>query len=165
NPEDYNWHPVPKTNGPYYGLIEEPMEFQGETGGENPPFTYYWEFGDDTISTEQNPSHSYSNPGEYTIKLTVTDVNGKSITVETYAWIQESNSPPSTPTIEGSPEVVKGEYCWYNITFDDPDGSPLYLYAVAFGRESNIWWGPYPPTWYKELLHFYWDEEGNYLWC
>jgi len=163
NPDDYDWHPTPKANGPYYGLIEEPVEFQGETGGEHPPFTYYWEFGDEASSNDQNPTHTYSTAGEYTVKLTVTDDNGKSMTEETYAWIQETNSPPDTPTIEGSPEAVKGEYCWYNITFNDPDGAPLYLYAVAFGRESNIWWGPYPPTWYKEFLHFHWDEEGEYI--
>lgn len=162
-PNNYSWHPVPKTNGPYYALVDEPVEFQGDASGESPPFTYYWDFGDDTTSTEQNPIHSYSNPGEYTIILTVTDNVGKSMWEETYVWIQETNSPPSTPTIEGLPEAVKGEYCWYNISFDDPDGSPLYLYAVAFGFESNIWWGPYPPTWYKELLHFYWDEEGDYI--
>jgi hypothetical protein len=162
-PENYSWHPVPKMNGPYYGLANEPVEFEGDASGESPPFSYKWDFGDNTFSNEQNPTHSYTNPGEYTVKLTVTDDNGKSMWEETYAWIQETNSPPDTPTIEGLSEILKGEYCWYNITFNDVDGSPLYLYVDAFGRESNIWWGPYPPTWYKEFLRFYWDEEGNYI--
>jgi C1A family cysteine protease len=161
--ENYSWHPVPNMNDPYYGLVDEPIEFWGNASGESPPFTYYWEFGDGTISTDKNPTHSYSNSGEYTVKLTVTDDNGKSMWEKNYAWIQESNSPPDVPKIEGSSEAIKGEYCWYNITFSDPDGSPLYLYVVAFGFESNIWWGPYPPIWYKEFLHFYWDEEGDYI--
>jgi C1A family cysteine protease len=163
NPNDYDWGPTPRVNGPYYGLVNEPVEFQGETGGEHPPFTYNWDFGDDTTSTEQNPSHTYTNPGEYIVRLTVTDDNGATMTDETSAWIQETNQPPSTPTIEGPTSVATGNYCWYNITFDDPDGSPLYLYAVAFGFESNMWWGPYPSEWYKEFLYFYWKEEGDFI--
>jgi gliding motility-associated-like protein len=33
---------------------------------------WYWEFDDGGISTEQNPSHTYTDPGTYQVKLTVT---------------------------------------------------------------------------------------------
>jgi len=37
----------------------------------------FWEFGDGTNSTDEtNPSHTYSEIGEYTVKLTVTDEGG-----------------------------------------------------------------------------------------
>lgn len=32
-----------------------------------------WDFGDGSLSTEQNPSHTYSSPGSYTVTLSVTD--------------------------------------------------------------------------------------------
>jgi PKD repeat protein len=32
---------------------------------------WYWDFGDGKNSTEQNPLHVYSKPGNYTVKLTV----------------------------------------------------------------------------------------------
>lgn len=35
----------------------------------------YWDFGDGTYSTEQNPSHQYNDPGTYQICLTVKDLN------------------------------------------------------------------------------------------
>nr|NQU89383.1 PKD domain-containing protein [Bacteroidota bacterium] len=35
-----------------------------------------WDFGDNTTSTLQNPLHSYYDPGEYTICLTVSDEEG-----------------------------------------------------------------------------------------
>jgi len=35
--------------------------------------TWYWEFGDGEISTDQNPSHSYDQNGSYIINLTVTN--------------------------------------------------------------------------------------------
>lgn len=36
---------------------------------------YLWDFGDDNTSTQENPSHSYANEGEYTITLTASTGN------------------------------------------------------------------------------------------
>jgi PKD repeat protein len=163
DPESYDWHPVPKINGPYYGLVNEPIEFQGDAAGEFPPFTWSWDLGDDTTSNEQHPTHTYSTPGDYSVVLTVTDDHGLSMTETTNVWIQETNQPPLPPSITGPSEVKTGEYCWYNFTFSDPDGTPLYLYVVAFGFESNIYWGPYPPEWQKEFINWTWEETGDYI--
>ncbi len=38
--------------------------------------TWLWDFGDNTISALQNPTHKYTTPGDYTIHLTVTDNDG-----------------------------------------------------------------------------------------
>ncbi|MBI9067435.1 MAG: PKD domain-containing protein [Salinivirgaceae bacterium] len=38
--------------------------------------TYYWEFGDYSTSTLESPTHSYSQLGEYFVKLTVSRDNG-----------------------------------------------------------------------------------------
>ena len=40
--------------------------------------TYLWDFGDQTFSSEQNPSHTYNIPGSYIVKLTVTNIAGQS---------------------------------------------------------------------------------------
>ena len=42
------------------------------TGGTS----YLWNFGDGTTSTEENPVHSYSTPGQFTVSLTVTNECG-----------------------------------------------------------------------------------------
>jgi PKD repeat protein len=39
--------------------------------------SYHWDFGDSTISTQQNPLHTYTSNGTYTATLTVTDERGK----------------------------------------------------------------------------------------
>jgi PKD repeat protein len=44
-----------------------------ESGG---PFSFSWDFGDGSKSTEQNPSHTYAKVGEYTATLTVTNQKG-----------------------------------------------------------------------------------------
>jgi PKD repeat protein len=38
--------------------------------------TYAWDFGDGSTSSAQNPSHTYSSPGRYSVKLTVTGPAG-----------------------------------------------------------------------------------------
>jgi hypothetical protein len=139
DPESYDWHPVPKTNGPYYGLINEVVEFTGDASGEHPPFTYHWDFGDDTTSEEKNPSHAYTTPGEYTVTLTVTDDNDNSFYDRTTVWIQETNQPPNNPIIEAPVEVTPGEYCVINATIFDPDTPIVYVYWEAFGIESGMW--------------------------
>lgn len=37
---------------------------------------WFWDFGDGTISSEQNPSHTYQMPGEYTVTLVVSNESG-----------------------------------------------------------------------------------------
>ena len=43
---------------------------------------WYWDFGDGTNSTDQNPTHTYSLNGTYTVKLTITDNEGAEDTEE-----------------------------------------------------------------------------------
>jgi PKD repeat protein len=40
------------------------------------PTDWSWDFGDGTTSTAQNPSHTYSGPGTYTVSLTASNLTG-----------------------------------------------------------------------------------------
>ena len=33
--------------------------------------SWYWDFGDGNTSTEQNPTHTYAEPGTYTVTLLI----------------------------------------------------------------------------------------------
>ncbi|RMG54993.1 MAG: PKD domain-containing protein, partial [Bacteroidetes bacterium] len=61
---------------------------------------WLWDFGDGTVSTQANPTHTYHLPGLYTVSLTVTDVLGCSDT-ETKAGIIRIFVPPTAATIPG----------------------------------------------------------------
>ena len=52
-----------------------------------------WEFGDNTTSTLQNPTHRYANNGVYTVNLTVTDNYGA--VAQTSQQITVLNVPPT----------------------------------------------------------------------
>lgn len=59
------------------------------------PITWLWNFGDGTSSTQQNPSHTYSNKGTYAVSLTIS--NGVTISTETKSkFIKITRNPPST---------------------------------------------------------------------
>jgi PKD repeat protein len=55
-----------------------------------------WSFGDGS-STEQSPSHTYENPGDYTVSLTVTGPGGSDTLTKT-DYI-EITTPPPLPTL------------------------------------------------------------------
>jgi PKD repeat protein len=47
----------------------------------NTPTSWFWEFGDGTNSTAQNPNHSYTRSGFRTVNLTASNSAGSNITV------------------------------------------------------------------------------------
>ncbi|MHB8891149.1 MAG: PKD domain-containing protein [Candidatus Limnocylindrales bacterium] len=65
-----------------------------------PATQWQWDFGDGTTSIEQNPSHEYTAPGDYTVTLTAINLTGVDIEVKA-SYIEVEASP--TPTPEGTP--------------------------------------------------------------
>ncbi|WP_230668811.1 MULTISPECIES: NosD domain-containing protein [Methanosarcina] len=53
---------------------------------------WYWDFGDGANSTEQNPVHTYSAAGTYTVNLTATNANGTKSKTATITVMEESSS-------------------------------------------------------------------------
>ena len=54
----------------------DPVQFTALVSGGQGVLTYAWDFGDSEISDLQNPEHTYSSAGAFTVSLTVTDDNG-----------------------------------------------------------------------------------------
>lgn len=51
------------------------------------PYSYEWDFGDGSTSTDVQPSHSYKSDGTYTVKLKVTDDRGNMVPCERDGYI------------------------------------------------------------------------------
>ena len=61
----------------YSGNVPLTVEFVGSgVDTDGTIISYSWNFGDGSTSNQPNPSHTYSNAGTYTVKLTVTDDKG-----------------------------------------------------------------------------------------
>lgn len=64
----------------------------------NGPTSWQWDFGDGNSSDLQNPSHTYQNPGSFTVELTVSNSSGSAtetkanyIVLEEFFWNDVSN--------------------------------------------------------------------------
>ena len=103
--------------------IGQEVSFLNSGGGQQ-PLRYKWDFGDGTTSTEAQPSHAFSSPGTYNIKLIAENAFGiaessQTVTVGTPpdADIMVAESAPSGAHLAG--EVVATgsnmtgtEYSW-----------------------------------------------------
>lgn len=63
--------------------------------------TYLWDFGDGTSAQVQNPTHIYSAAGTYTVKLTVTGINGEVQVVKNNLVSVAASAAPD-PAISGA---------------------------------------------------------------
>ncbi|MEI9946375.1 MAG: PKD domain-containing protein [Chitinophagaceae bacterium] len=72
--------------------------------------TYQWDFGDGNTSTQQNPSHTYANPGSYTVTLVTVSPQGCSATMTkpNHISIGSISSEFTVPPIicQGSPANI-----------------------------------------------------------
>lgn len=63
------------------GGVYERQNVQFTDQSEGEVTHWFWDFGDDSTSTVQNPEHIYEEAGAYEVKLTVTNADGCSSTV------------------------------------------------------------------------------------
>ena len=78
-PPSQNIPPTAEANGPYSGYINYPVAFisSGSTiGSEGTNISYYWTFGDGAVSSQQNPTHTYTASGTYIVSFSVTIAYG-----------------------------------------------------------------------------------------
>jgi len=83
---------------------------------------YRWDFGDGNASNETSPIHNYTEEGEYTCNLTITDSDGEKVTTSVSILVV-ANQPPSVTAI-----VLPG-------TAGRELKGPL-AYALAFAPEA-----------------------------
>lgn len=54
----------------------EAVMFWAKIAGGFAPYSYAWDFGDGSTSTDESPAHTYKSKGDYTVTLKVTDDRG-----------------------------------------------------------------------------------------
>ena len=114
---------------------------------------YLWDFGDGSTSTDANPAHTFTTPGNYVVTVTVTDNQGaKSVNTVPVA-VTAPNIPPVAVATANPPKGAAP----LNVVFTsdgsyDPDG--------AIG---NILWTFYDgSTYYGGTAYFTFSRPGTY---
>lgn len=97
------------------------------SAGDPNTVTYNWDFGDNTVSTEANPIHTYLASGWYVASLTINQ-GGCSHTYSNYIWVGNSNTDCSAS--------------FYNYSLSN--NAPFVLQFVSnqtgFSQEYNHYW-------------------------
>ena len=119
-------NPIAGASGPYEGVVNETLEFNGYAIRGTPPYTWHWDFGDGSVSDEQNPKHVYKKAGNYTITLSVTDTNENTYTYTTYALIKNVEVNCFGPYVSKPGDVI-------NFQCTVSGGHPPYEYLWDFG--------------------------------
>jgi PKD repeat protein len=112
--------------GIYKTLIDEPLTLQGGASGGTPPYSYNWDLGDGSSSSQQNPTNTYTTKDVYTVLLTVTDDTGHTAVDTAIVEVYE---------IE---ELIVDIGVQDNIDVETP---------VKFNSYLSGGWGPYTFAW------------------
>jgi glucose/arabinose dehydrogenase/PKD repeat protein len=113
----------------------------GSLDPEGHALTYSWDFGDGTTSTAANPVHTYTPPGRYNARLTVSD--GANQTVATPIAISAGNPPVAS--IQAPTDGVfflAGDVISFSGNGTDPEDGTLpasaYTWNIDFLHEGHV---------------------------
>ncbi|MEM6345669.1 MAG: PKD domain-containing protein [Bacteroidota bacterium] len=103
--------PIADFSTPYTtNCIDNQLLFTNLSNGTG--LSYLWNFGDNTTSNLQNPSHTYTQNGSYTVSLIITDFQGCSDTIvkNNYILIE-------TPAIDFIADTLQADCPPLNVNF------------------------------------------------
>ncbi|NJN53809.1 MAG: PKD domain-containing protein [Anaerolineae bacterium] len=109
------------------------MPFTNQSTG-TPTLAYSWDFGDGSpLSTAENPSHAYSNPGTYTVTLAVSSPFGTD-SAASMIVIEAAPVAPTASFTAPSTVLVNETVDFTNLTV----GTPPISYTWDFGDGSPL---------------------------
>ena len=86
------------------------------------PTGWSWDFGDGSTSTEQNPAHTYSSPGTYTVKLTARNAAGEN-TATKVDYITATQPPDFALSVAPQTQtIVRGKSTTYDVAINPIGG-------------------------------------------
>lgn len=139
-PPVYHYAPTADPDGPYTGLINVPVQFDGtgshtnfgEEGGTIVQYDWGFYAGDTLHDLGPTPTHTYTTAGIYNVTLRVLDSKDGIGVGQTTVTIKATNNPPATPTIAGTTSGnVNTDYS-YTVTATDPDNNNI-RYTIDWG--------------------------------
>ncbi|MFO7676928.1 MAG: PKD domain-containing protein [Thermoplasmatota archaeon] len=163
-----NQNPVADAGGPYFAFPDENIVLNASASYAQDGKTitgYRWDFtGNDIWDTDwiTTPfvNYSYTNPGEYTVKLEVKDSDDLTDTDTTTVTILAGNLPPTKPEVTGPTSGNKNILYEYTAVSTDPDNDTIQ-YIFEWGDEQTTTTEFYPSGTAVTVNHT-WTSAGKY---
>src|SRR5215207_8849046 len=141
------------------------FSFDADASGGTGPYTVNWNFGDDSEeSDEQSVVHTFTEAGNYTVTLTVTDSEDQTATDTLEITVEESSEEPATDEEPPATESLAAE-----ITSNATSGNAPATFSFAADASGGT--GPYTVNWNfgddseesdeQSVVHTF-TEAGNY---
>ena len=126
---------------PYNGIVGENILFNGSASSDSDGeiVSWEWDFDDGNTGTGETVMHTFSEPGFYTISLTVTDDDGATNTTIVQSDIGKESVPPSTPSIK-LPDMPLNQNESYSFTVrssDEDDEQIKYVLDWGDGTDNT----------------------------
>jgi PKD repeat protein len=118
------------------GTVPLTVNFTDQSTGS--PTSWLWDFDNDgTVdSTEQNPTHTYTAAGNYTVNLTVSNAGGNDSEVKT-DYIIVSEPLPGAPVANFTATPTSGT-APLTVNFKDQSTGTVSSYAWDFNNDGNV---------------------------
>jgi PKD repeat protein len=111
------------------------IEFKGVAAGGDETYKFQWNFGDGSVSEQQNVTHGFKNQGSFWVRLLVTD--GKNNKVVDLALITVENAAPVLSVPETYSCFEKEPVSIEPITFLDPGVRDTHTATILWGDGSQ----------------------------
>lgn len=143
-----NGQPVANFNAaPLSGCAPVVVQFSDNSTGN--PTAWTWDFGNGSVSSQKNPVATYTNPGTYTVKLTVSNASGaNTITKPSYITVHAkpvvlflaadtSDCIPFTTAFTDQSTTATGSITSWHWDFDDGTASTLKNPSHLYNQPGN----------------------------
>ncbi len=133
------------TSQPTTPAAGQTITFTATASNGSPPYSYTWNFGDGGTTSGQAVDHAYSQAGDYTVRLTVTDSSSDSSIAQTSLSIGGGggNSPPVLSVPGPGPQTIDElTQLAFTVRATDPDVPAQTLTLTASGLPPGSSFGP-----------------------
>jgi heat shock protein HslJ len=132
--------PIPATaviSGPTQGMVGQALTFDASASSSASPIVRYsWDFGDGGKASGEVVQHVYTQPGTFTVTMTVQNQTGFQDTATLVVAIQAQPQPDQPPqaAVEGPAQAFVAETVSFSAAASQPGTNPIASYAWNFGN-------------------------------
>jgi len=160
-------------SGPSLGILNTDYTFTSSTtepDGEDVYYMFDWDDGTnsgwigpyssgDTVSA----LHSWTNIGDYNVKVAAKDTNGaQSQWSDPLTITITDNIPPTAPDVQGPASGKPGVQYLYNLVSTDAENHEIYYFLDWGDGTTSDWFGPYDSGETAHKTHA-WEQAGTYV--